>query len=75
MKDYLYELPICNTLAVWVTIIDSEAWHVTAFTFIYGFVTLEKKKKNELTPVDQKLISLCCYYDRDVIKKKCLSAE
>lgn len=67
MKDYLYELPIRNTLAVWVTIIDSEAWHVTTFTFIYGFVTL--KKKHELTPVGQKHISLCCYHDHDVIKK------
>lgn len=46
IPTHLNELAIRDTLAVWVSIIDCESRHVSALTFIYGFITLYKKMKS-----------------------------
>ena len=44
MPPHLNELAICDTLAIWVSIIDGKSRHVSTLTFIYGFITLYKEK-------------------------------
>lgn len=32
---YLDKLTICDTLAVWISVIDSKSWHVSTLPLIY----------------------------------------